>query len=83
MLCMTAFQITSIVLLALIRAWNHRLARRVRQSLPLQMHRRALSIKFQVEETIRVTSIFMPIVAAKCTLTAISAVGLYLKGLVS
>lgn len=83
MFVVIALQIASLFLLLGIRLWNQRLSKRVRQSLPLQMHQRVLSMKFQVEETLRVTSIFLPIAAAKCSLTAFAALAVYLRGLVS
>ncbi|KAH7716090.1 hypothetical protein AAVH_16457 [Aphelenchoides avenae] len=69
----------SLAFIVLIRVWNQRVRQRIRSEfIDTTRYERLLSTKFQTEETIRVTSMFIPIVATKVFFTAFSAVSIFI-----
>lgn len=69
---------TSLVVIVLIHLWNQHVRKRIRSEfIDTSRYQRLLSMKFQTEETIRVTSMFIPIVATKCFSTLFGVIAIY------
>ncbi|KAH7700307.1 hypothetical protein AAVH_32575, partial [Aphelenchoides avenae] len=77
-LIMMVQQFISLYLFWFVREWNRQLYSRIRKG-PIssaQQHR-GVSMKFQIDETLKVIAMFFPIVVAKCFMNLFGLVSVY------